>query len=115
MISIAPRDVVLSQAEELDTERHNGKLRSALHGIQIIVKDAIITSKELGMPTTAGAFAFKETYGKRNAAIVETTDTRRSDYFRKSQPDGILWPQSNLHYSWMVRREWPYAVSLYSR
>lgn len=71
IISTAPRDVVLSQAAELDTERHNGKLRSALHGIPIIIKDAIITSKELGMPTTAGAFAFKETYGKRNAAIVE--------------------------------------------
>lgn len=71
IISTAPREVVLSRAAELDTERLSGKIRSALHGIPIIIKDAIVTSKALGMPTTAGAFVFRETYGKRNAAIVE--------------------------------------------
>lgn len=71
IISTAPRDAVLSQATKLDTERLNGKIRSGLHGIPIIIKDAIVTSKALGMPTTAGAFAFKETYGKKNAAIVK--------------------------------------------
>lgn len=71
IISTAPRDIVLSRAAELDTERLNGKLRSGLHGIPIIVKDAVITSKALGMSTTAGAVAFKETYGKDNAGIIE--------------------------------------------
>ncbi|PCG89628.1 Amidase [Penicillium occitanis (nom. inval.)] len=71
IISTAPRDTVLSRATKLDTERLNGKIRSGLHGIPIIIKDAIVTSKALGMPTTAGAFAFKETYGKKNAAIVK--------------------------------------------
>ncbi|EED24654.1 amidase, putative [Talaromyces stipitatus ATCC 10500] len=71
IISTASREAVLSRAAKLDTERLNGKIRSALHGIPIIIKDAIVTSKALGMPTTAGAFAFKEAYGKRNAPIVE--------------------------------------------
>jgi amidase len=71
IISTAPREVVRSQAEALDSERRNGKVRSALHGIPIIIKDAIVTSKALGMPTTAGAVAFKDAYGKKNAAIVE--------------------------------------------
>lgn len=61
IISTAPRQTVLSWAAKLDCERRNGKVRSALHGIPIIVKDAIITSKALGMPTTAGATVFDKT------------------------------------------------------
>ncbi|OKL59330.1 hypothetical protein UA08_05396 [Talaromyces atroroseus] len=71
IISTAPREVALAQAEALDSERRSGQVRSALHGIPIIVKDAIVTSKALGMPTTAGAVAFKDAYGKKNAGIIE--------------------------------------------
>lgn len=71
IISTAPRDTVLARAAELDRERANGNIRSALHGIPIILKDVVVTSRALGMPTTAGAVAFENAYGEKNAAIVD--------------------------------------------
>ncbi|PYI09724.1 amidase [Aspergillus sclerotiicarbonarius CBS 121057] len=70
LISVNP-DTALAQAADRDRERAQGRVRSPLHGIPIIVKDAIITAKSLGLPTTAGAVALKDTYGKQNAAVIE--------------------------------------------
>ncbi|PWY96124.1 amidase [Aspergillus sclerotioniger CBS 115572] len=64
-------ETALSQAADRDKERAQGYIRGPLHGIPIIVKDAIITAKSLGLPTTAGAVAFKDTYGKQNAAVID--------------------------------------------
>lgn len=41
LISAAPRDKVLSAAAALDEERRNGKIRSAFHGIPIVLKVGI--------------------------------------------------------------------------
>lgn len=38
LISIAPRDKLLRAAASLDAERQDGRLRSRLHGIPIILK-----------------------------------------------------------------------------
>ena len=38
LISTAPRDNVLAIAQQLDDERRAGKVRSALHGIPIVLK-----------------------------------------------------------------------------
>ena len=45
----------LKEAEQLDRERAQGKLRGPLHGIPIALKDIIHTTD---MPTTGGALAF---------------------------------------------------------
>lgn len=71
IISTAPKDKILTRAAELDRERSNGNVRSTLHGIPIILKDVVVTSKALGMPTTCGAVAFENSYGKKNAAVVD--------------------------------------------
>lgn len=44
-ISAAPRDKVLSAAAALDEERKNGKIRSAFHGIPIVLKVGMSTNK----------------------------------------------------------------------
>ncbi|PWY84435.1 amidase [Aspergillus eucalypticola CBS 122712] len=72
-------DIVKAYLAQID--RHNraglnlhssqGKTRSPLHGIPIIIKYAIITSESLGLPTTVGAAAFKDTYGRKNACIID--------------------------------------------
>ncbi|RAL08827.1 amidase [Aspergillus homomorphus CBS 101889] len=64
-------DNALAQAADRDRERSQGKIRSPLHGVPIILKDAIITSKCLELPTSAGAYVFKDTYGRQNAAVVD--------------------------------------------
>jgi amidase len=46
---------VLQQADALDRERAQGKLRGPLHGIPVALKDNIHTTN---MPTTGGALAF---------------------------------------------------------
>src|SRR5262245_57797348 len=45
----------LQQAEQLDRERMDGKVRGPLHGIPVALKDNIHTTD---MPTTGGALAF---------------------------------------------------------
>ena len=47
---------VLEEAEALDRERAQGKIRGPLHGIPIALKDNIHT---MDMPTTGGAVAFE--------------------------------------------------------
>lgn len=38
LVAVAPRDVALKRAEELDGERRAGRVRSALHGVPIVLK-----------------------------------------------------------------------------
>ncbi|HEY3286062.1 MAG TPA: amidase family protein [Gemmatimonadaceae bacterium] len=47
----------LAEAEALDRERAQGKVRGPLHGIPVALKDNIHTTN---MPTTGGALAFKD-------------------------------------------------------
>ncbi|MCJ1435812.1 hypothetical protein MMC27_005187 [Xylographa pallens] len=71
IISPAPLALALTHARALDRERAAGKTRSPLHGIPLIVKDAIATSAATGLPTTAGAAAFEGCFARRNADVVE--------------------------------------------
>lgn len=71
IICTAPEDILLARAQQLDAERASGRVRSPLHGIPIVIKDVFMTSPDLGMPTTAGAVAFENSYARRNAAIVD--------------------------------------------
>ncbi len=59
----------LAIAEQLDQERKAGKVRGALHGIPVLIKDNIDTADK--MQTTAGSLALAGTYAPRDATIVE--------------------------------------------
>ena len=54
VIAVNPR--ALEEAEALDRERAQGKVRGPLHGVPIALKDNIHTTN---MPTTGGALAFE--------------------------------------------------------
>lgn len=43
ILSVCPRDIAISQARTLDEERRQGKIRSDLHGIPIIIKVGRVT------------------------------------------------------------------------
>ncbi len=59
----------LAVAQELDRERSQGKVRGALHGIPIIIKDNIDTADK--MPTTAGSKALEGTFATSDAFVVQ--------------------------------------------
>lgn len=42
LISVAPRELLLQRASELDSERRSGRVRSSLHGIPLLVKVRIL-------------------------------------------------------------------------
>jgi amidase len=58
----------LEIADTLDAERRSGRVRGALHGIPVLVKDNIDTADR--MKTTAGSFALGEVTPARDAFLV---------------------------------------------
>jgi Asp-tRNA(Asn)/Glu-tRNA(Gln) amidotransferase A subunit family amidase len=82
MITINPR--ALADADALDAERRAGRIRGALHGIPVVVKDNYDT---LDMPTTAGSVALNGSRPDRDAFQV-----------RKLREAGaIIIGKTNLH------------------
>jgi len=59
----------LSIAAAMDKERKQGKFRSALHGIPVLIKDNISTGDK--MMTTAGALALSGNIVKQDAFIIQ--------------------------------------------
>jgi amidase len=59
----------LNIAKAMDNERKNGKIRGALHGIPILIKDNIDTADK--MMTTAGALALLGNIATKDAFIVK--------------------------------------------
>ena len=67
IITVNPR--VLEEADALDRERAQGRLRGPLHGIPIALKDNIHTTD---MPTTGGAVAFEGYRPGYEATVTRT-------------------------------------------
>ncbi|ROV92149.1 hypothetical protein VSDG_07550 [Cytospora chrysosperma] len=65
--------MAVAQARRLDEERTQGKIRSGLHGIPIILKASIgpAENPSLGMVTSAGSYAVASLYPRRNATLVD--------------------------------------------
>jgi amidase len=59
----------LKIAQERDRERKAGRIRSALHGIPVLVKDNIDTADE--MPNTAGSLALLDNFPKQDAFLIQ--------------------------------------------
>ncbi len=67
VIEINPDAIDIAKA--MDKERKEGKIRSALHGIPILIKDNIDTADK--MMTTAGSLALLNHHAKDDAFIVK--------------------------------------------
>lgn len=65
--SVAVNRRALAEAERLDDERREGRVRGPLHGIPIALKDIINTAD---MPTTGGALAFEGYTPPYDATLV---------------------------------------------
>ncbi len=57
----------LTEAAALDAERRNGRVRGALHGIPVLLKDNIDARP---LPTTAGSLALADNFPQRDAFVV---------------------------------------------
>lgn len=64
---IAVNELAVQQARDLDGERVAGKIRGALHGIPVLIKDNIETRE---MATTAGSLALADNRTGRDAAVI---------------------------------------------
>ncbi|KAG0650131.1 amidase [Hyphodiscus hymeniophilus] len=71
IISIAPRDSLFAQAQQLDQEREQGKLRGPLHGLPTVVKDCFTFAPEIGLKTTVGSHVFAGEKAKGNARLIQ--------------------------------------------
>jgi len=72
--SIVPRELLYQQADVLDVERATGNVRGPLHGVPIVIKDAICTGHSRGLTTTLGATAFEGATAKKDASIVSSLE-----------------------------------------
>ena len=63
--------ISVAKAAKLDEEREHGHFRGPLHGIPIIVKDAINTHSDLGLGTTVGSYALADSRPAKSATVVE--------------------------------------------
>jgi amidase len=92
----------LNIADILDVERHNGKLRSVIHGIPFLVKDNIATKDR--QQTTAGCSALLGTEVPDDAAVVANLRAA----------GGVLLGKANLS-EWASMRASYYAEGYSSR
>jgi len=70
----------LQVARSLDAERSSGKVRSALHGIPVVLKDNFDTTD---LPTTGGFYGLKDSYPPTDATVAAQPDPR-DDATRKA-------------------------------
>lgn len=66
--TISVNEHVLAEADRLDQERAEGRVRGPLHGIPIALKDIIHTTD---IPTTGGTLAFEGYYPPYDATVTE--------------------------------------------
>ncbi|KAL2072382.1 hypothetical protein VTL71DRAFT_11725 [Oculimacula yallundae] len=61
----------MKRAQEMDEKISNGEFLGPLHGIPVLVKDNILTSRNLGMSTTAGSLALDGADSIWNARVID--------------------------------------------
>lgn len=71
LISVAPKEILIRRARHLDTIRREGGTLGPLHGLPVVFKDVIGTSRSTGLPTTGGAWALQRCYTRENADVVK--------------------------------------------
>ncbi|KAF8161613.1 amidase signature enzyme [Crassisporium funariophilum] len=75
----------LKQAAALDDERKAKGMRSALHGIPLLIKDNIATMHEEGMNTTAGSYALLNSVVPRDATVIAKLRKAGAIFIGKAQ------------------------------
>ncbi|KAL2204589.1 amidase signature enzyme [Sarocladium strictum] len=71
MISTVPHHILMARSKQLDQERADGLVRGPLHGIPMLLKDAIATRSGLGVPTTLGSYAFEKSFPRNTSKVVD--------------------------------------------
>jgi len=69
VITVQDREKLIEIAKQLDEQRKAGQVRSAMHGIPVLLKDNIDTAD--GMPNTAGSYLLRNHLPPDDAFIVE--------------------------------------------
>lgn len=117
-ICLAPEKDVLASAASLDNERLEGRVRSQLHGVPVVLKvrssyesgfrtpliltvgkDCFVSAADLGMSTTADSWALVGAKASKNSAMVQKMIEagliilgKTNMTVRKSMTLGELWP-----------------------
>jgi aspartyl-tRNA(Asn)/glutamyl-tRNA(Gln) amidotransferase subunit A len=104
------REQALAQADSLDAEAKANKLRSPLHGIPIVLKDAIDTA---GAPTTAASALYANRIPEQDAHVVSRLRRAGAVILAKSNlAEFSLTPTSASSHFGPVRNPWaPERVS----
>ncbi|KAI1133126.1 amidase family protein [Nemania abortiva] len=101
VLGLVPRHQLRSTAALLDNERRRGILRSAVHGVPILIKGNFATEPSLGLPTSGGAFALANVTTKYDAVAVHQLREAGAIILGKTNLDELCsWKGDNLGSGW---------------
>jgi aspartyl-tRNA(Asn)/glutamyl-tRNA(Gln) amidotransferase subunit A len=97
------REEAMAQARELDSEQRAGRLRSALHGIPIALKDNIDTG---GVRTTAASAVFDDRVPREDAEVARRLKEAGAVLIGKTNLEFAMGGTSATSYFGPVRNPW---------
>jgi len=104
IISVSPLSLIEKIAKRLDDERRDGHIRGSLHGIPIIIKDALNTTESFGLQSTNGGWAFEDCRPRETAQVVQQcVDAGMILLGKANLSEFANWKQTGMTAGWSAR------------
>ncbi|OAQ62037.1 amidase family protein [Pochonia chlamydosporia 170] len=104
LITITPSEYLEDVATKMDQERQRGCIRSPLHGIPFVVKNAFNTTEDMKLQTTNGGWAFEDCRPPHTAKVItQAIDAGMILMGKANLSQFGNWKASNMPGGWSAR------------